>query len=91
MNYGYVFFGIIFTVTGIMLACEKLQITNRSSQSKTISLNAGEIIMLNGLIILIKGILFNSSANWLFIAVISWVLIVIFDIFFLSKNNKLFK
>ena len=54
MNYGYVFFGVIFVVTGIMFAYKKLQITSKNSQSKIISLNVGEILMLNGLIVLIK-------------------------------------
>lgn len=99
MNYSCVFFGLIFIAAGILFACGKVHIhlaawkqmpesEKEKIRIRPLCLNIGEIIMLNGVIFLLKGLLVGFTSNWFTIAMVAWMVVAGFDAWYISKSNK---
>lgn len=99
MNYSCVFFGLLFIIAGILFACGKLH-THLAAwkqmpedekdkiRIRPLCLNIGEVIMLNGVIFLLKGLLAGFTSNCFTIAMVAWMIVAGFDVWYISKSKK---
>ena len=44
--------------------------------------------MLNGLIFLLKGLFAGFTSNWFTIAMVAWMIVAGFDVWYISKSKK---
>lgn len=99
MNFTAIVLGTLFLVSGVMIAAGRLHIhlsawKHMSSQErgkikvKPLCLNIGEIVMLNGIIFLLKGLISNFTDYWFTLAIVAWMLVALFDVWYISKSGK---
>ena len=97
MNVTCIFFGIIFTIAGFMFACGEGHIhfsswknmpQEEKEKIKIVPLcrNIGEVIALNGLIFLLKG-LWPGFVT----AMIAWFIVAGFDLWYIEKSDRYYK
>lgn len=53
--------------------------------------NIGEVIALNGIIFLMKGLQPGFVDHWFVVAMIAWLIIAGFDIWYIEKSNRYYK
>lgn len=98
MNFICLFFGAIFMMVGILFALGKGHIhltawKNMPQQEKDkiriqpLCQNIGEIITLNGIIFLIKGMWPGFERHWFAVSMIAWLMIAGFDVWYITKIN----
>ena len=94
MDYTGIFFGVLFTLAGILFACGKGHIhlsawKNMPQEEKDsidiipLCRNIGEVIALSGILFLMKG-LWSDFTNHRFVA-------AGFDVWYISKSNRYLK
>lgn len=99
MNISCIFFGILVCIVGIMFACGKGHIhlsawkampeeEKRKIKILPLCRNIGEVITLNGLIFLVKGLWSGVSENWFLYAMIAWLVIAGFDVWYIGKSDR---
>ena len=99
MNFTCIFFGILFMAAGLLFATGKLHIhlsawKQMPDEEKDkirihpLCLNIGEVIMLNGLIFLLKGLFAGFTSNWFTIAMVAWMIVAGFDVWYIAKSKK---
>lgn len=99
MNYTCVVFGILFIAAGFAFACGKGHIycamqKNMSEEERErikivpLCRNVGEVIALNGIIFLLKGLWPAFANHWFVAAMIAWLIIASFDIWYIEKSNR---
>lgn len=99
MNITSLIFGILFLVFGALLACGKIhrkmnfwkQMPEKEKSRiniRLLCLNIGEVIMLDGLILVLKGVLPAFSSNWFVISIVAWIMIAGFDVWYITKSDK---
>ena len=98
----YIVFGVLFTIAGFLFACgkghvhlkdwENMSIEEREKiDIKPLCRNIGEVIMLNGLIFLIKG-LCPQFSNYFFIAALfAWMIVAGIDVFYIERGQHYYK
>lgn len=102
MDFTCIFFGMLFLVFGIVFACGKGHIhfsvwKNMSQEEKEkinivpLCLNIGEVISLAGIIFLAKGIWVNLANIWFVIAMILWLILAGFDVWYIGKSSRYYK
>ena len=102
MNLTCIFFGIIFTIAGFMFACGKGHIhlsswknmpQEEKEKIKIVPLcrNIGEVIALNGLIFLLKGLWPGFENHWFVTAMIAWFIVAGFDLWYIEKSARYYK
>lgn len=102
MNLTCIFFGIIFTIAGFMFACGKGHIhfsswKNMPKEEKEkikivpLCCNIGEVIALNGLIFLLKGLCPDFENHWFVTAMIAWFIVAGFDLWYIEKSDRYYK
>ena len=86
MDFTCIFFGILFTIAGFVFACGKGHIhlsewknmpQEEKDKIKIIPLcrNIGEVIALNGIIFLMKGLWSGFPNHWFVCAMIAWLIV----------------
>lgn len=102
MDYTGIFFGVLFTLAGILFACGKGHIhlsawKNMTQEEKDsidilpLCRNIGEVIALSGILFLMKG-LWSDFTNHRFVAaMIAWLIVAGFDAWYISKSNRYLK
>lgn len=99
MNFACIFFGILFIITGILFALGKGHIHLAAWKSMSprernkiriqpLCRNIGEMIALNGIIFLVKGLWSEFNNHWFSVSMISWLLIAGFDIWYITKSDR---
>ena len=99
MDFTCIFFGILFCVVGFAFACEKGHIhlsawknmpQEEREKIKIVPLcrNIGEIIALNGIIFLMKGLWSGFSNHRFVCAMIAWMIVAGFDVWYILKSNR---
>ena len=102
MNLTCIFFGVIFTIAGFMFACGKGHIHLSSWKNMTqeekekikivpLCRNIGEVIALNGLIFLLKGLWPGFENLWFVTAMIAWFIVAGFDLWYIEKSDRYYK
>lgn len=97
-----VILGVIILVIGIMTAVgiveelvEKFRKDKQEKQQKKkireMCLRAGELAMLDGLILLMKGLLVSFENHVFVFAVLSWLVVACFDILYVTVSRKVKK
>ncbi len=102
MDFTCVFFGIIFTIAGIIFAFSKMytrlngwkyisQEEKEKIDIEPLCKNIGGMITLNGVIFLIKGFV-EGFGNSVFVwAMIAWLVIAGLDVWYISKSKRYIK
>lgn len=101
-NVKTVILGVIILVIGIMTAVgmveelvEKFRKDKQEKQQKKkireMCLRAGELAMLDGLILLMKGLLVSFENHVFVLAVLSWLVVACFDILYVTVSRKVKK
>ena len=96
LNCTSIILGIIFTAAGFLFASGKLHVhltswKNMSPKEKEkldimpLCRNIGEVIMLNGLIFLMRGLWADFSEHWFTAAIIAWFLVAGVDLLYIEK------
>lgn len=99
MNFTAVILGILFLACGILIAAGKLHThlsawKHMSQQERSkikvrpLCLNIGEIVMLNGIIFMLKGLISNFTDHWFTLAIVAWMIVAGFDAWYISKSGK---
>ena len=102
MNLTCIFFGTIFTIAGFMFACGKGHIhfsswKNMPKEEKEkikivpLCCNIGEVIALNGLIFLLKGLCPDFENHWFVTAMIAWLIVAGFDLWYIENSDRYYK
>ena len=97
-----VILGVIILVIGIMTAVgiveelvERFRKDKQEKQQKKkireMCLRAGELAMLDGLILLMKGLLVSFENHVFVLAVLSWLVVACFDILYVTVSRKVKK
>ena len=50
--------------------------------------NIGEVIALNGIIFLMRGLWSGFAGHWFVAAMIAWLMIAGFDVWYIEKSNR---
>ncbi len=99
MDFTCIFFGTLFTIAGIVLACRKGLANlpawkNMSQQEKEkinivlLCRNIGGIISLSGIVFLAKGLLSGFSNRCFVIAMIVWLVVAGVDVWYIGKSKR---
>ncbi len=99
MDITCILIGLLFMLFGFLFSRGKIHIhlnawkqMTHEEQSKIriklLCLNIGEVIILNGLIFFFKGIGGDFASQWFNIAIVIWMVIAAFDVWYISKNIK---
>lgn len=99
MNFTCIFLGILFCLVGIVFACGKGHIhlsawkAMPEEEKKKIEIiplcrNIGEVIALNGEIFLLKGLWSGFSEHWFVCAMIAWLAVAGFDVWYIGKSTR---
>lgn len=99
MNYTCVFFGVLFLVAGILFACGKLHIhlsvwkkmpdeEKSKIHIRPVCLNIGIMVMLNGLIFLLRGLIAEFTSDLFTIAIVIWMIVAGLDVWYISKSKR---
>ena len=99
MDFTCIFFGVLFTVAGFVFACGKGHIhlsawTNMPQSEKDkikirpLCRNIGEVIALNGIIFLLKGFWSAFGDHWFVGAMIAWLVVAGFDVWYIGKSKR---
>ena len=99
MDYTCTFFGVLFTIAGFVFACGKGYIhlsawknmpQEEKEKIKIVPLcrNIGEVIALNGIIFLMRGLWSGFAGHWFVAAMIAWLMIAGFDVWYIGKSNR---
>lgn len=102
MNLTCIFFGVIFMIAGFMFACGKVHIhlsswknmpQEEKEKIKIVPLcrNIGEVIALNGLIFLMKGLWSEFENHWFVVVMIVWFIMAGFDLWYIEKSARYYK
>ncbi|EGT3953494.1 DUF3784 domain-containing protein [Clostridioides difficile] len=96
MDFTSAIFGVLFTTIGILFFRGKgvlyqyvYEKMSDSEKAKVIPLrhNVGELIVLNGLIFLMKGLWSEFTNHWFTGGMIAWLIIAGFDVWYISKSS----
>ena len=82
MDYTCIFFGVLFTIAGFVFACGKGHI--HLSAWKNMPQEEKEKIK----IILMKGLWSGFAGHWFVAAMIAWLMIAGFDVWYIGKSNR---
>ena len=96
MQVGCILLGILFTLIGILFAAGKIhgflsawkqmpEDEKKKIQMKPLCRNIGEVIALSGILFLIKGIWPGFQEHWFAGAMIAWLLVAGFDVFYIER------
>lgn len=93
MNVTSIFFGILFITIGVLFACKKgyffTNTVNIADEDLTyLCRNVGEIIVLNGIIFLLKGVCPGFNNHWFTGCMIAWFIIAGLDVWYLRRDLK---
>ena len=99
MDFTSIFFGILFTVAGCGFACGKGHIhlsawKNMPQKEKEkikigpLCRNIGEVIALSGIIFWVKGLWPGFSGSLFVCAIIAWLLVAGFDVWYITKSDR---
>ena len=99
MDYTCIFFGILFTVTGILFFAGKLHNhihawKNMPEEEKKkvrivpLYRNIGEIIGLSGVIFLVKGFWPGFKNHWFTVSMVAWLIIAGLDFWYIQKSSR---
>ena len=99
MDFTCIFFGALFTVAGFVFACGKghIHLSARKNMPQSerdkirirpLCRNIGEVIALNGIIFLLKSFWPAFSDHWFVGAMIAWLLVAGFDVWYISKSKR---
>lgn len=99
MDFTCIFFGILFTLSGLWFAFGKgylhLSLWKNMPQKEKDKLrivplcrNIGGIITLNGTIFLVKGFLPLFTNHWFVSAMIAWMILAGLDVWYIEKSNR---
>ena len=99
MDFTCIFFGVLFTIAGFLFACGKGYIhlsawknmpQEEKDKIKIIPLcrNIGEVIALNCIIFLMKGLWSGFSNHWFVCAMTAWLIVAGFDVWYIGKSNR---
>ena len=99
MDYTCIFFGVLFTLGGFVfatgnghshLSAWKNMPPEEKEKIAIVPLcrNIGEIIALNGIIFLLKGLWAGFSDHWFVGAMVAWMIIAGFDVWHIEKKPE---
>ena len=88
MDFTCIFFGVLFTIAGFLFACGKGYIHLSAWKNMPHCHNIGEVIALNGIIFLIKGLWSGFSNHWFVCAMTAWLIVAGFDVWYIGKSNR---
>ena len=99
MNITCIFFGMIFSIAGILFAAGKLhphlsawKYMPEEEKEKVnivpLCRNIGEVVLLSGIIFLFKGLIPSFQEHWFTGAMIAWLIVAGLDLWFISKSRK---
>ena len=102
MEFTCIFFGILFTLAGLVFASGKGHIhlsawknmpQEEKDKIKMVPLcrNIGEVIALNGLIFLSKGLWSGFSNHWFVGAMVAWLIVAGFDVWYIGKSERYYR
>ena len=94
----YILFGTLFLCTGLLFACGKGHSYMPSWKTKTheeqenidikpLCRNVGEVIALNSLIFLLKGLWPGFSNNYFVVAIFAWMIVAGIDVFYIERSQ----
>lgn len=99
MDLTCIIFGVLFTVAGVVFACGRghihLSVWKNMPQKEKEKINIvplcrniGEVIALSGVIFLIKGFWSSYVERWFTAAMIVWMLLAGFDVWYIGKSDR---
>jgi len=97
-----IFLGILSTLAGLLFASGKGHIhlsawKNMPQEEKDkikmtpLCRNIGEVIALNGLIFLSKGLSSGFSNHWFVGAMVAWLIVAGFDVWYIGKSERYYR
>ena len=99
MDYTCIFFGVLFTIAGILfasgrghvhLSAWKSMSQEEKDKMKIVPLchSIGGVIALSGIIFLMKGLWAGFSNHWFVCAMIAWLIVAGLDVWYISKSSR---
>lgn len=99
MNITCTILGILFCTGGILFACGKGHVhlsawkamppeEKEKIKIEPLCRNIGEVIVLNGIIFLMKGLLPGFTDHWFTWTMLAWLGIAGFDVWYIGKSNR---
>ena len=99
MNAVCILFGTLFSAAGVLFATGKLhrylaawkqmpQEEKEKIRIEPLCRNIGEVIALSGVIFLMKGFWPGFQDHWFVGAMIAWLIVAGFDVFYIEKSNR---
>ena len=99
MNYTCIFFGCLFIAMGVIFAFGKGHIhlkawKNMPQKEKDkidilpLCRNIGDVIMLNGILFLTKGMWSGFHDHWFVCAMVAWFIVAGLDVWYISKGHR---
>ena len=99
MDYTCTFFGVLFTIAGFVFACGKGHIhlsawknmpQEEKEKIKIVPLcrNIVEVIARTGINFLSMGLWSGFADHWFVAAMIAWLMIAGFDVWYIEKSNR---
>lgn len=99
MNAVCILYGILFTGAGVLFATGKLHGYIRAWKQmpeeekaririRPLCRNIGEVIGLSGILFLLKGVWPGFQDHWFTGAMIAWLVVAGFDVFYIERSNR---
>lgn len=99
MDFICIFFGILFTIAGLLFFFGKAHIhlsawKNMPQEEKDkikilpLCRNIGKIILLSGIIFLMKGLWTDFSNHWFVGSMVAWLMIAGVDVWYITKSER---
>ena len=99
MNIVCVLYGILFSGAGVLFATGKLhgyisawkqmpEDEKEKIRIEPLCRNIGEVIGLSGILFLLKGLCPGFQDHWFAGAMIAWLIVAGFDVFYIERSNR---
>lgn len=99
MEFACVFFGILFIASGVWFASGRghihlsawknmPQAEKERIRIQPLCRNIGEVIALNGMIFLARGVWPGFQQHWFLIAMAAWMVIAGMDVWYIAKSGR---
>lgn len=99
MDFTCLFFGVLFSVSGILFALEKGHVhlaawkrmppeEKEKINIRPLCRNIGAMILLSGVIFLLKGLWPEFKNRWFVFVMITWLILAGLDSWYITKSNR---
>ena len=99
MNFVSVFFGVLFSVSGVLFSMGKIlprlsvwkhmpEADRKKVRIVPLCRNIGEIITLSGILFLINGLWEGFRDHWFAASMAAWLIVAGLDVWYITKSSR---